>query len=97
MPPNAVLVFNYWHKNFVQNVGPGLAEGVVGLAPAGHQADLAGEGDVRGREADGDDVVLVEDRPVKVQKSHVEPVRLGQHVPELYCTVTSPPQTTSQE
>ena len=33
-----------------------------------------------GGQADGDDVVLVEDQPVQVQQSHIEPVRLCQHV-----------------
>ena len=66
----------------MQNVCPCLAECVVSFAPARHQADLAREGDVGRRQADGDDVVLVEDRPVQVQQGHVEPVGLSQHVPE---------------
>ena len=58
MPADAVLVFNDWHQNFVKDVGPRLPECVISFAPASHQADLPGERDVGGREADGDDVVL---------------------------------------
>ena len=82
MPADALLVFDDRHQNFVQDVGPRLPESVISFAPARHQADLACERDVGGRQADGDDVVLVEDRPVQVQQSHVEPVGLRQHVPE---------------
>ena len=82
MPADAVLVFNDWHQNFVKDVGPRLPECVIGFAPSSHQADLACERYVWGRQTDGDDVVLVEDRPVQVQQSHVEPVGLRQHVPE---------------
>ena len=82
MPADAVLVFNDWHQNFVKDVGPRLPECVIGFAPSSHQADLACERYVWGRQTDGNDVVLVEDRPVQVQQSHVEPVGLRQHVPE---------------
>ena len=34
-------------------------------------------------QADGDDVVLVEDRMVELEQSDVEPVRLREHVPEV--------------
>ena len=82
MPADAVLVFNDRHQDFVQDVGPRLPEGVISFPPASHQADLACERYVGGRQTDGDDVVLVEHRPVQVQQSHVEPVGLRQHVPE---------------
>ena len=82
MPADALLVFDDRHQNFVQDVGPRLPESVISFAPARHQADLACERDVGGRQADGDDVVLVEHRPVQVQQSNVEPVGLRQHVPE---------------
>ena len=81
MPPDAVLVFNDRHQNLVKDVGPRLPECVISFAPASHQADLAGERYVWGRETDGNDVVLVEDRPVQAQQGHVEPVGLSQHVP----------------
>ena len=81
MPADAVLVFNDRHQDLVKDVGPCLPECVISFAPASHQADLAGERYVWGRQADGDDVVLVEDRPVQVQQGHVEPVGLSQHVP----------------
>ena len=81
MPADAVLVFNDWHQNFVKDVGPRLPECVISFAPASHQANLAGERYVWGRQTDGNDVVLVEDRPVQVQQGHVEPVGLSQHVP----------------
>ena len=81
MPADALLVFDDRHQNFVQDVGPRLPESVISFAPARHQADLACERDVGGRQADGDDVVLVEHRPVQVQQSNVEPVGLRQHVP----------------
>ena len=80
MPPNALVILDDGDKNLVKDVGARLAEAVVGLPPAGHKPDLAGEGDVCGREADGDDVVLVEDRPVQVEQGHVESVWLCQHV-----------------
>ena len=82
MPSDAVLVFNDWHQDFVKDVGPRLPECVISFAPASHQADLPGERNVWGRQTDGNDVVLVEDRPVQVQQGHVEPVGLSQHVPE---------------
>ena len=80
MPPDALVILDDGDENLVKDVGPGLAEAVVGLAPASHEANLAGEGDVGGRQADGDDVVLVEHRPLQVQQGHVKTVRLGQHV-----------------
>ena len=82
MPADAVLVFNDWHQNFVKDIGPRLPECVISFAPASHQADLAVERDVWGRQTDGNDVVLVEHRPVQAQQGHVEPVGLSQHVPE---------------
>ena len=80
MPPDALVILDDGDEDLVKDVGPSLAEAVVGLAPAGHEADLASEGDVGGRQADGDDVVLVEHRPLQVQQGHVKTVWLGQHV-----------------
>ena len=82
MPADALVVLDDGDQHLVQDVGPSLAEAVVCLAPASHQTNLASEVDVGGRQTDGDDVVLVEHRPVQVQQSHVEPVGLRQHVPE---------------
>lgn len=84
MPADAVLVFNDRNQDLVKDVGPCLPECVISFAPASHQADLAGERYIWGRQTDGDDVVLVEDRPVQVQQGHVEPVGLSQHVPEIW-------------
>ena len=64
----------------MQDVGACLAEAVISLAPAGNEADLASQGNVGGREADGDDVVLVEHRSLQVKQCHVKTVWLGQHV-----------------
>ena len=80
VPVDALLVLDDGDQHLVQDVGPCLPKGVVSLAPSSHHPDLASEGDVPGGQADGDDVVLVEDRPVQVQQGHVEPVRLCQHV-----------------
>ena len=84
MPPNAFIILDYWHQDLVQNVGSCLAETVVCLAPACHQTNLAGEIDIRRRQADGNDVVLVEDRAVEMKQCHIKSVRLGQHVSKQY-------------
>ena len=87
MPADALVVLDDGDQHLVQDVGPCLAEAVVCLAPARHQTNLASEVDVGGRQTDGDDVVLVEDRSVKMKKSYVEPIWLSQHISEeiKYC------------
>ena len=82
MPADALVVLDDGDQHLVQDVGPSLAEAVVCLAPARHQTNLASEVDVGGRQTDGDDVVLVEDRSVKMKKSYVEPIWLSQHISE---------------
>ena len=87
MPADALVVLDDGDQHLVQDVGSSLAEAVVCLAPASHQTNLASEVDVGGRQTDGDDVVLVEDRSVKMKKSYVEPIWLSQHISEeiKYC------------
>merc|ERR1711892_1521345 len=81
---SALLVLDDGHQHFMQDVSPSLAKRVVSLAPTCHHPNLAGERNVPGRQADGDDVVLVEDGPVQVQESNVEPVWLCQHVSKIW-------------
>ncbi len=69
--------------HLVQQVGAGLSERVVRLAPARHHPDLALQRVLPGRQADGDDIFSVVDGSVEPQEGHVKPVGLGQHVPEV--------------
>ena len=80
MPPNTFIILDDWHQDLVKNVGSRLAETVVSFAPSCHQTNLASQVNVRRREADGDNVVLIEDRAVQMKQCHIESVRLGQHV-----------------
>ena len=72
----------------MKNVGASLAERIISLAPSCHHPNLATKGNVPGGQADGDDVVLVEDWPVKVKESNIKPVWLGQHVSEIKLTIS---------
>ena len=78
MPADAVLVFNDWHQNFVKDVGPRLPECVISFAPASHQADLAGERYIWGRQTDGDDVVSEPHPLLSLDQSQV--VLVGEEV-----------------
>jgi len=84
MPLYALFVLDDGHKDLMKNIGASLAERIISLAPSCHHPNLATKGNVPGGQADGDDVVLVEDWPVKVKESNIKPVWLGQHVSKIW-------------